>query len=357
MPTIFSLAKKFISIKEYVFFKLFGKYIVDYSIASATGLFNITKFTWDENALRIAQIDDHRLSLAVPVFHSETKLKDEFRNMLGIPAGVPFFIGGSDGCLANIGSGAVEPGDGAITIGTSGAVRIVAGESNPDPLHRLFNYGVEKDFFVCGGPVNNGGIALTWFAENILGRPFESNSGFNWFMEEISKTEPGANGLIFLPYLLGERAPYWDAELRGAFIGLDIIHRKEHMMRAVVEGISFGLFSVLTAIENTYGEIKTLYASGGFTQSSVWLQIIADIFNKRIVVAGEADASALGAAIVGLCGTGILKNIRQSKGMVTTSSSFEPNPENHKVYKQIFEVFQNTTPLLKSQFPNLRLSK
>ena len=353
MPTIFSLAKKFISIKEYVFFKLCGKYIVDYSIACASGFFNITDLNWDEHALQSAGIDHRRLSLPVPVFHAETKLNDEYRSLLGI-SNIPFIIGGSDGCLANIGSGAVEAGEGAITIGTSGAVRIVAAQSNPDPLHRLFNYVVEKDFFVCGGPVNNGGIVLKWFAENFLNRPFASNADFNWFIEEASQIQPGANGLIFLPYLLGERAPHWDSNLRGGFIGLDITHRKEHMMRAVVEGVSFGLYSVLRAIESAYGEIKMLYASGGFTQSSAWLQILADILNKKINVAGSADASAMGAAIIALCQAGFMKDVRQSKELVTTKSTFEPVSSNHEVYKKIFAVFENTTPLLKSQFPLLR---
>ena len=354
MPTIFSLAKKFISLKEYIFFKLFGRYIVDYSIACASGLLNINSLNWDEHALELAGIDGRRLSLPVSVFHSETKLNSEYRDLLGI-SDVPFIVGGSDGCLANIGSGAVSAGEGAITIGTSGAVRIVANQSNLDPLHRLFNYVVEKDFFVCGGPVNNGGIVLKWFAENFLNRPFVSNADFSWFIEEACQIQPGANGLIFLPYLLGERAPYWDSNLRGAFIGLDLIHRKEHMMRAVVEGVSFGLYSVLQAIESAYGEIKVLYASGGFTQSEKWLQILADILNKRIIVAGGTDASAVGAAIIGFCAIGSMKNIRQAKELAVNLSEFKPDSRNNEMYKQVFNVFQNAAPLLKDQFPLLRL--
>ena len=357
MPTIFSLAKKFISIKEYIFFKFFGKYIVDYSIASASGLFDINSLKWNEDALQLAGIDQHRLSLPVPTVHSETNLKDEYRTLFGLSSKLPFIIGGSDGCLANIGSGAVEPGEGAITIGTSGAVRIVAKESNPDPLQRLFNYVVEKDLYVCGGPVNNGGIVLKWFAENFLGRQFNSSADFNWFIEDSARVEAGANGLIFLPYLLGERAPYWNANLRAAFIGLDITHRREHMMRAVVEGVSFGLFSVMKAIESTYGEINILYASGGFTQSKTWLQILSDILNKKIVLAGEADASALGAAAIGLYATGFIKDLRQSKKMITIHATFEPDKEKHHVYEEQFKIFQSLTPQMKEQFAGLQALK
>jgi len=354
MPTIFSLAKKFISIKEYVFFKFFGKYLVDYSIASASGLFDINQLQWNDKALRIAGIDSNRLSTVVPTTHAETGIKEEYRQLLGVSSKVQFIIGGSDGCLANIGSGALAEGEGAVTIGTSGAVRIVTSQSNPDPLERLFNYVVNKNFFVCGGPVNNGGIVVKWFSENFLNRRFESSSDFNWFLEDAASVEPGANGLLFLPYLLGERAPYWDANLRASFIGLEMGHRREHMMRAVVEGVCYGLYSVMKATENSYGEIHTLYASGGFTQSKQWLQILSDIFNKKIIVTGEADASALGAAIIGLHATGLLNDLRKAKDLVSTSAIFEPNVAKNKVYKECFEIFESITPKIQDSMHALQ---
>jgi gluconokinase len=206
---------------------------------------------------------------------------------------------------------------------------------------------------VCGGAVNNGGIVLKWFVENFLNQRFESSSGFTSFLTEVLKVEAGANGLIFLPFLLGERAPYWDAALRGAFVGLDIRHKKEDMMRALVEGICFGICSVMKATEETYGQIHTLYASGGFTQSEVWLQILADILNKKIVVTGKADASALGAAFIALKEGKYIQRLSDAKKMVEIEKTFSANSANQKVYQKQFSIFESLVPGLKKQMAQL----
>jgi gluconokinase len=347
MPEVYSRTTKFISIKEYVFYKLFGKYIIDYSIASASGLFNINTLIWSDEALSLAGISREFLSEPVPVIHGEVEMKKEYRDKLRLSDNVTYYIGGSDGCLANIGSGATGEGEGAVTIGTSGAIRIVTKTSRPDPQERLFNYVVQKNFFVCGGPVNNGGIVLKWFAENFLDRDSQSSNDFDWFLKEASKVQVGSNGLVFLPFLLGERAPYWDATLRGAFVGLDIRHTKKHMMRAVVEGICFGLCSVMKATEETYGKIHTLYASGGFTQSAAWLQMLCDILNKKILIAGKGDASALGAAFIALYAGGYIKDFTEAKRMIPIEKEFEPNSNNHSAYKQQFAIFESLVPKIK----------
>jgi gluconokinase len=347
LPSIFSNAKKFISIKEYVFFKLFGKYIIDHSIASASGLFDANNLTWCDLALDVAGITSSELSDPVPVDHAEHEIKSEYAQRLGLTSKISFIVGGSDGCLANIGCGAFEKGEGAITIGTSGAIRVVSNHSASDPHQRLFNYVVKKDFYVCGGPVNNGGIVIKWFAENFLDRSVGSSSDFTWFMEDASKIQAGSEGLVFLPYLLGERAPFWDAKLRGAFIGLDIRHTKVHMMRAVLEGICFGLCSVMKATEETYGKIDVLYASGGFTQSAIWLQVLCDILNKKIVIAGNADASAQGAAFIALHALQHLQGLSDAKKLVEIKEQYYPDAIKASVYKEQFEIFQSLVPPLK----------
>jgi gluconokinase len=350
MPSIFSAAKKFISIKEYIFCKLFGTYVVDFSTASASGFFDLENFRWNKKALELAGIDEERLSTLVPVDHFETELREEYKKRLGIQTHVPFIIGSTDGCLANIGSGAFDEGEGAVTIGTSGAVRVLTSKLTADVHQRLFNYAVTKNCFVCGGPVNNGGIVLSWFAEQFLGRKFESASDFQWFLSEAIKVKPGSNGLIFLPYLLGERAPHWDAGLRAGFVGLNINHHREHMIRAVVEGVSFGIKAVLQATEETYGEIHSLFASGGFTQSDVWLQMVADILNKKIVVAGEVDASALGAIAIALQATGYIQDFRATRDWLKIKKTFHPDGTTQKAYQVTFDSFQTLTLRLKDYY-------
>jgi gluconokinase len=352
-PDLFDGIAKFISIKEYVFFKLFGKYLIDHSMASATGLFDIYENKWYDEALKLAGVETSRLSMPVAVTHVETELKEEYKRILGIDGAVPFVIGASDGCLANLGSGAILRGEAALTIGTSGAVRIVVDKPLPDEHQRLFNYILADGLYVTGGAVSNGGAALKWFAENFLQHAFANANNIDWLLQLAHEAPPGAGGLIFLPYLSGERAPSWDAAARGAFIGLQMSHGKQHLARAVLEGIAYALLQVLTAVEETNGNIDTVFASGVFTKSDLWLQLVSDVLNKKIIVSGTADASAIGAALLGLHATGIIKKWSDVKQLIRQGKIFEPNPAQHSIYQQYFEIYADLYPKLKANFHRL----
>lgn len=353
LPEVFNAAAKFISIKEYVFFKLFDKYLVDHSIASATGLFHIYDKKWDDRALQLAGIDASKLSEPVVVTHAETQLKEEYKNLLGMDGSVPFVIGASDGCLANIGSGAINRGEAALTIGTSGAVRVVVQTPFPDRQQRLFNYILTDDLYVTGGAVSNGGAALKWFAENFLQQTFSDPNNLDLLLQLAQEAPPGADGLIFLPYLSGERAPSWDAAARGAFIGLQMSHRKEHLVRAVLEGIAYALYQVLLAVEETNAEIHTVYASGVFVKSEPWLQLVCDVLNKKIIVSATADASAVGAALLGLHATGAFSFWSDVKQLIPQGRSFTPDASKHSIYRKYFEIYSELYPKLKDSFHQL----
>ncbi len=212
-PEIFKKTARFISIKEYIFFHFFGKYLIDYSVASATGLFDVNSLSWSALALTTAGINPENLSVPVDPVHFETKLSDKYREIFQVYGEIPFVIGANDGCLANLGSGVVFKNEAALTIGTSGAVRAMNFNKTPDPGQRLFNYILTKEIYITGGGINNGGNVLEWFAENFLGGT--DNAGM---VPQLAQTAvfPG-RPLIFLPYLYGERAPIWDANASGAF--------------------------------------------------------------------------------------------------------------------------------------------
>ena len=336
LPGVFNRAKKFISIKEYLFFKWFGKYIVDHSIAGATGMLDIHTLQWSKKALAIAGIPEEKLSSIVPVTHVETGLHKEYADRLGIPGIVPFIIGSSDGCLANIGSGVFKDNEATLTIGTSGAVRISLARPELNEKPALFCYPVLKNFYVKGGAVNNGGNALQWYVEHF--RNDAAADGYEALLEKAALIPPGAEGLIFLPYLQGERAPIWNARARGVFFGINSMHTNAHFARAVIEGVCLGLYDVFAELTKNKDSIDTIYVSGGFTKSDFWVQMIADIFNKKVVVADVADASAIGAVQLGLYATGLIKEI--SSGKVNTGSKiFEPVPERHNIYHKRFEKF------------------
>ncbi|MEO6001298.1 MAG: gluconokinase [Chitinophagaceae bacterium] len=350
LPDIFTNTHKFISVKEYVFYRLFDKYMVDFSVASATGLFNIRTLKWNEESLQYAGITADSLSELVSTTHAETALNKTCNDRIGLQKEIPFYVGSSDGCLAILGSGATAPNEAALTIGTSGAVRKMSSHPLIDDKGRLFNYILDDVMFGCGGASNNGGIVLKWFAENMLEVPFSSAESFEWFMQTAAKAPAGCNGLIFLPYISGERSPVWDANARGMFLGISNIHKREHFMRAILEGISFSMSQILFAMEETDIDIDTVYASGGFIESDFWLQMLSDVLNKKIIVSYAADASAMGAIFLALKALGFIKEWNEVKNMVETSAVFQPSQQTHKQYAKNFGIFKSLYKKLAPDF-------
>jgi gluconokinase len=346
-PAIFRSAVRFIGIKEFIWHRLFGQYMIDHSIASATGLFDIYSFDWYPESLELAGITGDRLSRPVSSTHSESSLLPEFERLLGTRHGLPFVIGGSDGCLANLGSQAVRPGETALTIGTSGAVRMTTPRPAHDPKERIFNYILTRDLYISGGATNNGGGVVQWYMEHFLGRGATGIKDLGAFVEEAVTVAPGSEGLIFLPYLQGERAPIWDAEAKGVFFGIRSGHEQRHFMRAVLEGISFSLFQVGSSLEETIGPITCIYASGGFIRSKPWLQMVADIFNKKVCVTGAADASAAGAAIMGMFALKMIGGLDEAGKMIRVVDNYIPDAERHRIYQRRFSVFTSLYERLK----------
>lgn len=329
---LFAQAARFISIKEYIWYKLFKCYEVDYSIASATGLFDIMQLTWSSEACGLAGVRYNQLSTPVDTTHNKAGLTMEMAELLGVSADTLFVIGASDGCCANLGSGVNQPGIGAITIGTSGAVRI----TGKNPIYNYpgmtFNYLLNKNTFVSGGAVNNGGIAVDWLLSNFLGTPGNYQKLFN----AIEQIRPGSEGLIFLPYLYGERAPIWDATSSGAYLNIQPKHTQAHFLRAALEGICYALYDVLVGLEQASESIEQINISGGFTSSPVWMQILADVTGKRLMLIQLEDASAMGAvylAITALSAGGSLPIPR-------SGTIIHPDMDTHLNYTKVFPIFK-----------------
>lgn len=337
-PALFGKAARFISIKEYIWWHLFGEYKVDHSIASATGLLDIRSFDWCAESLEVTGTRAGQLSDLVPCTYISRALLPEFRS-LGLPEGLPFIIGSSDGCLANLGSSAVRPGETALTIGTSGAIRMTAPAPEYDARERIFSYILTDRHYVCGGATNNGGNVIQWYTDGVLGRRGAGDGSLDNWVKEADTVPPGCEGLVFLPYLRGERAPVWDADAKGVFFGLRSIHEQRHFMRAILEGISYSLYQVGASLEETLGPIKDIYSSGGFTRSKTWLQMIADVFMQKVYVTGTADASAVGAAMMGLYALGIISRLEDTAGLVKVVETYEPDAGRHAVYQANFKVF------------------
>ncbi len=350
-PALFTAAAKFISIKEAIWHRLFNEYVVDYSLASATGLFNTAQKQWDEAALSFAGIGPEKLSAPVPPAHAGKNLSNDVASLLGLPAGTTFFIGGSDGCLANLGSLCLTPEVAAITIGTSAAVRITTASPVQDAERMIFNYLLDEYSFVCGGAINNGGNVFQWLLNSLFSQHQQINS-YDALFEAIAAVPPGADGLLFLPYLHGERAPIWDEESCGVFFGLRALHQLPHFARAAAEGVCLALYHILSSLEERCGAVRQITISGGLVQSPVMMQLLADVCGKKVVVQQQEDASAIGAALLACRSLGLIPDfgaIEKNEAAV-----FFPHAGRAAIYQRLFTLYQSLYPLLKEPMHTLQ---
>lgn len=357
-PELFQRAARFVGIKEYVFFRLFGQWVIDYSIASATGLFNLRALTWDAVAMAVAGVTPDRLSTPVPPTHHLAGLDPGLAARLCLPAAIPFVVGANDGVLSNLGVDAIKAGEVAVTIGTSGAMRAVVDRPRTDPAGRTFCYLLTENHWVVGGPVNNGGIAFRWVRDELAAAETETAKrlGIDAYdvLTRIAERVPcGCEGLIFHPYLTGERAPWWNASMRASFFGLSAAHRKEHMIRAVLEGVIYSLFSILPAVEALIGPTRTVKATGGFARSGLWRQMMADVFDREVVVPESFESSCLGAAILALYALGEVDSLDVVGSMVGATHRHLPIAENVAIYAQLTPIYLSIPTKLADEYARL----
>ncbi len=344
---VFQDQVKILGIKEYIWFKLFNVFEIDYSIASATGLFNIRTKKWHQKATFVANISSQELSKPVPTTFCRTDLNAKLKSAFNLKTNVPFVIGASDGCLANLGSMVFEPGKAALTIGTSGAVRVTGAKPIINFKSQIFNYLLDDGFFVSGGALNNGGSAMDWAIKNFLAKADKlSSADYQQAFSTIDEVPAGAEGLLFLPYLNGERSPIWDGNSSGCFIGLKHHHTKKQLLKAVLEGICFAHAHVLEHLEDAANPISIIYISGGFIHSKVWVQLLADITGKKLIIAQDSDASAIGATFLAQKALGYIQNFNDLP-RVTLSDTVIPDTEKHEFYEKRFKLYKSAYPQLK----------
>jgi gluconokinase len=349
-PDLFHKAFKYVSIKEYIWFKLFNCFEIDYSLASATGLFDVTNLCWSNEACKLAGVTTDKLSAAVNTTYVKQGLSESVATLLGVPADTKFVIGSSDGCCANLGSYVTDEGTAALTIGTSGAVRITTSSPVFDYQTMPFNYLLNDKTFVSGGAVNNGGIAVDWLLKNFLNQTDITDDNYRSLFKAIETVPAGSNGLLFLPYLYGERAPIWDANSSGAYINIKPQHTQPHFLRAGLEGICFALNDVLNTLETASAPITQINISGGFINSATWVQTLADVTGVKLVVLQVEDASAVGAIYLAMTALYPDKPFPEAKEQRVV----EPNSANHQVYKKAFPLYKKVYEDLKASMQALQ---
>lgn len=348
-PDKFAQAAYFGGIKSFLFHQFFGTFKIDISMASCMGMMNIHTGDWDDTALHLTKVQRSQLPMIVSGTTQEVGLTSTAQTKMGIPAETPFVYGAFDGALSNLGVGAIHPDTIAITIGTSAGVRVVTDHPVVDPQQRLFCYALDTDRWVVGGPINNGGFVYQWAVHHLVDANAVQHAGTDPYTlanHVIGETPAGAHGLIFQPFLGGERAPLWNADARGGFFGLSPLHTRADMLRAVMEGISMNIATVFQAVGDLVGQPARVTATGGFARSTVWRQMLADVLNCPVNIPQSFESGCLGAVVMAMKSLGMVDRLDVVTNFIGGIRTYHPEPAAVAVYQQYLPLFKQVAELL-----------
>lgn len=350
-PARFKAASKFIQLKTYIIQQLTGEFVIDHSLASATGLLNIHKVAWEPQALAFAGIESSHLADLLPITAVAGKLKKAYQQSLKLDESTRLIVGSSDGCLATLGAGIWNGQRATITVEDSGAVRVLGNKILDDPQQRFFNYLLADGWYVSGGPTNSGGIIFEWFTKQFgqFFKPYELPFSMQELMNEAIDVQAGADGLLFLPYLLGERAPIWNANARGVFFGMNIRHEKKHFIRATIEGILYEMYSIGKMLEEQVS-FDSLSINGSFASIPMCAQILSDIFNKPVSISQHNYSVGLGTYL--LCATemGLYPSLEAAGKSIELPEQYFPKADTHEKYQQYYTIFEKLSTKLYDDF-------
>ena len=324
--------------KDYLAFWLTGNYSMDYSDAAGTLLLDIENKRWSESIMEKFAIDPDVLP---PLFESTApvgKMRTELQEAFGFEQEITIYAGGADNACAALGSGIIAEGIGMVSIGTSGVFLSFEEAQDVDyqgDLH-LFCHAVTDKLYSMGVTLAAGN-SLSWYRDT-----FAPHQEFHELLREISEVKPGSEGLLFTPYIVGERTPYTDSQIRGSFIGIDTRHRAKHFSRAVLEGITFSLKdSQMIMEERAHRNFSRIISVGGGAKNDDWLQMQADIFNAEMLTLTTEQGPGMGAAMLVAIGSGIYPDAASCvKSFVKYGKVIKPIPENVIKYQQIYDIYR-----------------
>jgi gluconokinase len=331
-----------------------GAYVVERSTAAATGLYDARRDRWDDEALAVAGVRPDQLAEVLSTTAVLPGLRPEVATAAGLPTDVPVVVGAADGVLANLGIGAVRPGVAGVSVGTSGALRVVAREFSIDPRRRLFCYPLTDDRWVVGGAVNNGGSVVRWAGQALAagtgGEPGPEGEDADRLdavlLAEAAGVPPGSEGLLCLPYLLGERAPWWRSDLSGAYLGLRRDHRRPHLVRAAVEGVCQLLALVRDAVVDAGTPVREVRATGGAMAAPLWSGTLAAALDLPVGLADSHEGTGLGACLLGLHALGVLPDLDAAADLAGVAETVPADPAAARLYARLRPLVESSTVAL-----------
>jgi xylulokinase len=362
-PERYAEARAFLHAKDFLAARLTGALVTDRSDASGTNLYDLERGTWSDELVDAFGIDPDKL----PPICNSTDVVGEVSAAAaaetGLRAGTPVVIGGGDGSCAGVGAGVVREGVAYNYIGSSSWIALATSRPILDPEMRTFTWAhlVPGTFSPCGTMQAAGGSYQ--FARDLLAdkEKVEAEgvgvSVYELMNEQVLRSPPGARGLLFLPYLIGERSPRWNPDARGAFIGLTNRHGRPDLFRAVLEGVTLNLRVILEAFTRQGAAIESLRVIGGGARSAVWNQIMADVFGIPVHrLALLEEATSMGAAVAGGVGVGIWKDFSKVDDMVQIASETEPRAELRGLYDELSAIFEDAYAALEGSSVFRRLA-
>ncbi len=346
-PQIYHEAYKFVQAKDAIVARLTGEFVTDASDASGMNLFNLEQDTWSERLLQAAEIEPGQL----PEIRRSTdvvgRVQPDVAEEVGLVGGTPVVIGAGDGACATVGAGVVEEGSAYNYVGSSSWIGISSRKPIYDPDLRTFTFAhAVPGMYAPLGTMQAAGASYQWLRDQLCLPEVQAAeaigvSAYEMMNQKASSSPTGANGLIFLPYLFGERSPRWNPRARGSFIGLTFRHTRADMIRAVLEGVSLNLRVVLEAFRAQGATFDSMRLIGGGARGRFWCQMLADVYGlpiHRLDILEEA--TSMGAAVIGGVGIGLYPDFSMSHSMNPVVEVFTPDPTNQATYEQIADVFE-----------------
>ena len=346
-PKIFRETHKLLQATDFVGYQLTGRFATD-PVTASTIHYDAEKQKYPLDVLSELQIPLEKLPNVLFPTESKETVSGEASRLTGLRAGTPVVLAGIDAYMALIGVNALQPGRACEITGTSTCIMVPSRKKIVDPEARVecSPFPSVPNLWILWGMMSSTGASLSWYRDNFVG-----GESFGEIDAEAAKIPPGSQGLIFLPYMMGERSPIWDTSARGVFAGLSLNHTRKHFARAILEGCAFGIRHNIDTIEELGGKITEIWSCGGAASSRIFGQIKADVLGKSIIIPKEIEAPALGAAIIGAVNIRVYKNLAQAaKNMVSAECTIPPQKSVHKKYEPFFRMYRDLYPPLKEFF-------
>lgn len=359
-PENYAKCKHILLPKDYIRFMLTGEYATEVSDASGMQLLDVPNRCWSEEICGKLGIDMSMLAKVYESCEVTGKITEKAAELTGLKAGTIVAGGAGDNAAAAVGTGVVTDGKAFTTIGTSGVVFAHTSKVSIDPKGRVHTCcaAVPGAWHIMG-VTQGAGLSLKWFRDNFCNAEKETAKYMGvdeyYLMDKEAETVPiGANRLIYLPYLMGERTPHLDPNARGVFFGLSAMHTKKDMLRAVMEGVAYSLRDCMEICREMNINVSDMMACGGGGTSPLWRQMLADLYGCPVKTASSKEGPALGVAILALVAAGIYKSVPEACGVIVgTDKIQQPVEENVPVYEKYYRFYTELYPAVKDRFAEL----